>query len=617
MEKESSSLSKILQKLFSQKIIIKRMPGNRLKTIDLNKLQSAGNGLTGKFVGVRSTLGQKSMYSTGFGSNTDISSIEAMRTSMYVDYESMETDPILSAALDIYADESTVRNEHGELLVIKTDDPVKKKLLYNLYYDILNIEFNLWHWVRSLCKYGDMFLHLPAVPSIGIVDAIPIHPSLIRRVDYTGDDQNTTVYYFNEAGDLNYSSTGRMGEHLKYHEIAHFRVLTDTNYLPYGKSLLEGVRKVWKQLTMMEDAMLIHRIMRAPERRIFKVDVGNLPPESIDGYMEDIANSMKKVPYIDPVTGDYNLRFNLMNMLEDFYLPQRGGEGGTEIDTLAGLNNEGNLLDIEHLQKKEMAYLKIPRAYLGYDEGVEGKGTLAAEDIKFARFIERIQKIVVSELEKIGHIHLYMQGLRDENLVDFKLALTTPSLIYERQKVDLMNEKVNLIQNLKEQKLFSKKWMYENLFSLSPEEWKEQQDLIIEDLKREFREEQIKAEGNDPAVTGKSFGTPHDIVAMQMASKADGNQFAATQLYQADNRFNNPGRPKEFGSWESEQDPSTGRDPTGRLALQTPLNASKDINLILKSIGNSPVQLNESTNLEEKLDSIQMLNEESLQSDTV
>jgi FkbM family methyltransferase len=173
----------------------------------------------------------------------------------------------------------------------------------------------------------------------------------------------------------------------------------------------------------MEDAMLIHRIMRAPERRIFKIDVGNLPPESIDGYMEEITNNMKKIPYVDPVTGDYNLRFNLMNMLEDFYLPTRGADSATSIESLPGLTNDGSLDDIEYLQKKQMAYLKIPKAYLGYDEGVDGKGTLAAEDIKFARFIERIQKIIVSELQKIGHIHLYMQGYRDEDLVDFSLEL--------------------------------------------------------------------------------------------------------------------------------------------------------------------------------------------------
>ena len=608
-----SAIGKILQRLFSQKVIIKRMPGNRLKTIDYDKLQSIGNSLTGKFSGVRTSLQNQSYYGSGYSTDSDQSMIEAARNNMYLDYEVMESDAILSAALDIYADECTVRNEQNQMLQIKTDDDVKKKILHNLYYDILNVEFNMWHWIRSICKYGDLFLYLPSTPSIGIVDAIPIHPSLVRRNDFSGEYMDETEFYYEGNPNAAFVHIQKDAATVfKYHEMAHFRVLTDTNYLPYGKSLLEGARKTYKQLIMMEDAMLIHRIMRAPERRIFKIDVGNLPPESIDGYMEEISNSMKKVPYVDPTTGDYNLRFNLMNMLEDFYLPTRGAESSTSIETLQGLSSEGNLQDIEYLQKKLMAHLKIPRAYLGYDEGVEGKGTLAAEDIKFARFVERIQSIVVSELEKIGHIHLYMQGFEGEDLVDFSLKLTTPSLIYERQKVDLMNQKLGLIQNIKENKLFSKKWVYENLFNLSEDEWKEQQDLIIEDLKREFREEQIKSEGNDPLVTGKSFGTPHDIVSMQMSSKLAGEQqISASDLYRKDGRFDNPGRPEDGKTWEKDKD-DFGRDPTGRKTLQVPLNASKDINLIMKSLATNPKILNETAN---ELKNIKMLNEDSLLAD--
>lgn len=610
-----SAIGKILQRIFSQKVIIKRMPGNRLKTIDYDKLQSIGNSLTGKFSGVRTSLNNMSYYGSGYSTDSDMSMIEAARNNMYLDYEVMESDAILSAALDIYADECTVRSEQGQLLQIRTDDDVKKKILHNLYFDILNIEFNLWHWVRSICKYGDLFLYMPSAPSIGIVDAIPIHPSLVRRNDFAGEHHDETEFYYEGNPNAAFVHIQKdAATTFKYHEMAHFRVLTDTNYLPYGKSLLEGARKTHKQLIMMEDAMLIHRIMRAPERRIFKIDVGNLPPESIDAYMEEISNSMKKVPYVDPVTGDYNLRFNLMNMLEDFYLPTRGAESGTSIETLQGLSSEGNLQDIEYLQKKLMAYLKIPRAYLGYDEGVEGKGTLAAEDIKFARFIERIQSIVVAELEKIGHIHLYMQGFSGEDLVDFQLKMATPSLIYERQKVDLLNQKLGLIQNIKENKLFSKKWVYENLFNLSEDEWKDQQDLIIEDLKREFREEQIKSEGNDPVLTGKSFGTPHDIVSMQMASKlANKEEMEYADLYKKDGRADNTGRPPRTDSFERDND-DFGRDPTGRKQLQTPLNASKDISLIMKSLKTKAKILTENT---DQFKNIKMLDEDSLLEDSI
>ncbi len=610
-----SAIGKVIQRLFSQKIIIKKTPGDRLRVIDYDKLQSIGNNITPKYGGIKSSRFGDSQYGTGYSSQTE--QVDAARMAMYLDYESMESDPILASALDIYADEATVKDAHGNLLTIRCDDAEKKKILNNLYYDILNVDFNLWHWTRSLCKYGDLFLYLNTVPSVGIVDAVPIHPSLIKRDDYAGDNQNLTQYIYEGETMFNYQKARSVFD---YHEIAHFRVLTDTNFLPYGKSLLEGARKVWKQLTMMEDAMLIHRIMRAPERRIFKIDVGNLPPEAIDGYMEDVANTMKKVPYIDPQTGDYNLRFNLMNMLEDFYLPTRGADSGTGIESLPGLTNEGSLEDIEYLQKKQMAYLKIPKAYLGYDEGVDGKGTLAAEDIKFARFIERIQKIVVSELQKIGHIHLYMQGFRDEDLVDFSLELSTPSLLYERQKVDLLNEKLNLIQNIKENKLFSRKWVYENLFNMTHEEWEEQQELMIEDLKREFREEQIKSEGNDPAKTGRSFGTPHDIVSMQIASSmgikhAEESEAGdrITKLYKKDKREENTGRPLKHGSFERDKDPLYGRDPSGRKEFANGfLNAGKDLELIAKSFGKKVVALNEAKKSDSDIDNIKMLDENSL-----
>lgn len=611
-----AAITDVLNRLFNQKMIIKKMPSGRLRTIDYNKLQSIGNDVTGNFRGVRSSLYNKTYYGSGYSSPTDIAQIDAARNNMYIDYESMDSDAILSAALDIYADECTVRNEAGRLLTIKSDDETKKAILHNLYHEILNIEFNLWHWVRTLTKFGDLFLYLPTAPTVGVLDAIPIHPSLLKRNDYGGPNQDQTQFIYEGDTVVNF------GKNIfEFHEIAHFRVLTDTMYLPYGKSMLEGARKIWKQLTMMEDAMLIHRIMRAPERRVFKLDVGNLPDNAIDQHIDAVASQMKKIPYIDPQTGDYNLRFNLMNMLEDFFLPTRGGDSSTEITTLEGLGNEGNLEDIEYLRTKMMAFLKIPKAYLGYDEGVEGKGTLAAEDIKFARFIERIQRIVVSELEKIGHIHLYMQGYRDEELINFSLQLSTPSLIYERQKIDLWNEKTNLAGNLKEQGLFSDPWIYENIYGLTPDEWKNERDRVIEDKKRAFRLEQISSEGNDPKVTKKSFGTPHDIVSMQMAARigkfADAPSQDVKHLWVPDGREDNPGRPEKAGSWESESDPSVGRDPTGRLAMQTPLNANTDFNTLLKSMEGQIIKLHESTNGSDNKDNNLDTDEESLKEQDV
>jgi hypothetical protein len=247
--------------------------------------------------------------------------------------------------------------------------------------------------------------------------------------------------------------------------------------------------------------MLIHRIMRAPEKRIFKIDVGNIPPNEIDSYMEKLIAKTKKVPYVDEKTGDYNLRFNLQNMVEDFYLPVRGGDSGTSIESLSGMEFTGTD-DIEYLRKKMMAALKIPKAFLSYDEDLSGKATLAQEDVRFSRTIERIQRIIISELTKIGIVHLYAQGYRDASLVDFSLELTNPSTVFEKEKISIWGDKVNVAKDMIENKLFSKKWVYREVFNMSDDDASALKNDIVDDSKQTYRFKQIEEEGNDPA---KSF----------------------------------------------------------------------------------------------------------------
>jgi len=239
--------------------------------------------------------------------------------------------------------------------------------------------------------------------------------------------------------------------------------------------------------------------MRAPEKRIFKIDIGNIPPNEVDNHMERIIQQMKKTPYLDQATGDYNLRFNLQNMVEDFFLPVRGGDSGTAIDNLPGLEWTGTD-DIEYLRNKMMAALKIPKAFLGYDESLSGKATLAAEDIRFARTIQRVQRIIVSELNKIAVVHLYSQGYRDESLVDFSLELTNPSTIFEKEKIDVWKSKVEVSKDMQEQKLFSKKWIYEKVFGMSDQDMIVLQKQLVDDAKGMYRFKQIEEEGNDPAL---------------------------------------------------------------------------------------------------------------------
>lgn len=604
-----ASFRETLSRLFSRNVIIKRVAGNRLKAYDVSKSQSDGS-RSMKYDRHRWHSSRNTLSVTGWGNGYSNAEIEATRLSLYDDYESMDTDGIISSALDIYADEATTRDADGTLLKITSQNPKVKKILYNLFYDVLNIQTNLWSWVRSACKYGDFVLYLVLREGIGIVNVIPIHPSVVQREE-NFDPENPDKYRFKYTGEtLNFVN----GDYLEEYEVAHIRILTDTNYLPYGRSIIEPGRKEYKKLTLFEDAMLLQRIMRAPERRIFKVDIGNIAPEEVDGFMEDFISAMKKVPYIDQSTGDYNLKFNLQNMLEDFYLPVRGSDSGTEIDTLAGLQNEGQIDDVEYVKSKLLAALKIPKAWLGFDENVEGKATLAAEDIRFARTTERIQNFMIAELYKMAVTHLYIQGFGSEDLLNFEIELSNPSTIYKRQNIDLLNEKMNLASNMMESKLFSNKYIYERIFDLSEDEWKAEQDQVIEDLKTGFRKAQIEEEGNDPAVTGKSFGTPHDLAALQMASKLRNDEIKNMHNELTDGRDENEGRPEKQGSFGRDKDRAFGRDPDGRKANDSVLTtnlAAHNLSVLNKFKSVEVTMLNE--NKKKKV--IKMLDESSLLDD--
>lgn len=411
----------------------------------------------------------------------------------------MDMDPIIASALDIYADECLTYNEVGKMLTVHSNNNNVKQILDNLFNDILNIQFNLWSWTRNMCKYGDFYLKLYITPEYGIYMVEPISAYNVERVENSDPYNKRYVKFQIRPTDTT------QAEVCENYEMAHFRLLSDSNFLPYGKGMIEGGRRVWKQLSLMEDAMLIHRIMRAPEKRIFYTDIGNIPPAEVDNYMEKMMSKMKKVPYMDEASGEYNLRFNLQNMVEDYYIPVRGGDSGTKIDTLGGMEWTGTE-DIEYLKNKMMAALKIPKAFLGYEEGISGKATLASEDVRFARTIQRLQRIICSELTKIAIVHLYAQGYRDETLVDFELELTNPSTIFEREKVEIWQEKVNVATDMVENKFFSYDWIYKNIFNMSEDDIKEIKEQVVEDAKQRYRFTSIEEDGDDPAKPFKKIG---------------------------------------------------------------------------------------------------------------
>ena len=592
-----TSLFTRLQRLFSTDVIIRNQGGNELKVMDVDSIQRSGDIATNSLIDRYNRLYSPSSTSL-LGAQLNVN-WQYLRTMIYSDYDNMDYDAIVASALDIISDESTLKNDMGEVLHIKSSDEDIQQILYNLFYDVLNIEFNLWSWIRQMCKYGDFFLKLEIAEKFGVYNVIPYTAFHIERQEnYDEEHPNAVRFKYSPegiyAGGSGYYGSPNLGTYdnepgiyFDNYEMAHFRLLTDVNYLPYGRSYLEPARRIFKQYVLMEDAMLIHRISRSPDRRIFYINVGSIPPNEVENFMQKTISTMKRTPLMDNKTGDYNLKYNQQNLLEDFYIPIRGNDQSTKIETTPGLQYDG-IADVTYLRDKLFAALKVPKAFMGYEKDLTGKATLAAEDIRFARTINRIQRIVLSELYKIALVHLYSQGYTGEQLTNFELDLTTPSIIYDQEKIALLTQKVDLAQKIMETKLLPTDWVYENVFHLSEDQYDEYRDLIVEDQKRAFRNTQISGEGNDPKMTGKSYGTPHDLASLYGKGRMYSDPENVPTGYGEDIKL---GRPVEEPTNRNKQSSPFGKDRLGVKGLHDKDNENENGALKNNFKGDSPLAL--------------------------
>jgi hypothetical protein len=591
-----TSLFTRLQRLFSTDVVVRNIGGNELKVMDVDSIQQSGDIATNSLMDRYNRLYSPAASSL-LGAQININ-WQYLRTMVYSDYDNMDYDAIVASALDIIADESTLKNDLGEVLRIKSNNEDIQQILYNLFYDVLNIEFNLWSWIRQMCKYGDFFLKMEIAEKFGVYNVIPYTAYHIERQEnYDKEHPNAVRFRYSPegiyAGGSGYYNTPTLGNfqdnqpgiYFDNYEMAHFRLLTDVNYLPYGRSYLEPARRIFKQYVLMEDAMLIHRISRSPDRRIFYINVGSIPPNEVENFMQKTISTMKRTPLMDSQTGEYNLKYNQQNLLEDFYIPIRGNDTSTKIETTPGLQYDG-IQDVTYLRDKLFAALKVPKAFMGYEKDLTGKATLAAEDIRFARTIDRIQRITLSELYKIALVHLYSQGYTGEELTNFELDLTGPSIIYEQEKIALLTQKVDLAKNIIETKLLPTDWIYDHIFNFSQDEYDEYRDLLAEDQKRNFRFAQIMEEGNDPKVTGKSYGTPHDLASLYGKGRMYSEPENLPVGYGDDLEL---GRPKERSTDRNTQDDFLGKDRLGAKGMKDDDNESDSIKPQYK--GNSPLAL--------------------------
>ena len=386
------------------------------------------------------------------------------------DYEEMDHYPEITRALDIYADDSMTYAEDGKILQIVSDDDKIIHELEELLYQRLDLDFHLWTWIRNMCKYGDMFNLLDIVDKEGVLGAIAMPVGEIEREEGYNNDPNSLRFKWTVQGNTVFEN----------YQVSHLRILGDDRFLPYGRSILDSARKVWKQLLMAEDAMLIYRISRAPERRVFYVDVGNIPPRDVDSYMQSARDKLKRIAVTSEATGNVDYRYNPESILEDFFIPVRG-DRGSRIETLPGGENAAAIEDIEYLQNKLFISLGVPKSYLTAEEDLSGKSTLAQEDIKFARTIQRIQKIVISELAKISLVHLYLRGYDESSIYNFDLRLTNPSTVTEMMHLELMGNRFNTAVSMADSPLLSQEYIQKEILKLS--------DANIIDIKLQLEQE--------------------------------------------------------------------------------------------------------------------------------
>ena len=460
-----SDLFRALTRIFSGPLINRRsQTGRRLRRYQLDKFASRFTSASGQAF---KTSRSKNAYNLQLAIMN-----QHNRAERYVDFEQMEYTPEIASALDIYADEMTTHSSLQPMLNIKCPNEEIKAVLDSLYHNILNIDHNLFGWCRSMCKYGDFFLYLDIDEKFGIKTGIGMPSSEVERLE--GEDEtnpNYIQYQWNTAGMT-----------LENWQVGHFRILGNDKYAPYGTSVLEPARRIFRQLVLLEDAMMAYRIVRSPDRRVIKVDVGQIPPNEVEQYMQKVITSMKRNTIVDDNTGRVDLRYNPLSVEEDFYIPVRG-DSKTDITSLAGGAHASDIDDVKYLRDKLFSALKIPASYLSNGEGAdEDKTTLAQKDIRFARTIQRLQRSVVAELEKIGVIHLYTLGFKGDDLLSFSLALNNPSKISELQELEHWDKKFSVAGQATEG-FFSRRWVAEHLFNMSHEEFLRNQREIFYDRK--------------------------------------------------------------------------------------------------------------------------------------
>ena len=369
---------------------------------------------------------------------------------MYRDVDLMDGTCEIGTALDIISEEACPISSDGFMINVYSRSKRTKSILEDLFVNRLHIYTELPMIARHVIKYGNTFMLLNIDKSNGVMGwmMMPVY-EVDREENGYGLGYMSSIPQ--QTGEIKPDEThfvwkGHNGDNPYFNwQVAHFRLLNDSFFLPYGVSMLHKARRAWRMWSMMEDAMLIWRLDKAIERRVYKVYVGAIDDADVPAYINEIANNFKRTQIIDPLTGQVDLRKNFLDVSSDYFIPVRREDAPNPIETLQAANSQVQMEDIEYMQNKIFAAMRVPKTFLNFQEA-QGKGqNLSFLDIRFARMIVRIQQFLLMELNKIAMIHLYLMGLSDE-IGNFSLTLNSPSTVIESQELDDLQKRLTAMQ---------------------------------------------------------------------------------------------------------------------------------------------------------------------------
>lgn len=445
----------------------------------------------------------------GVSRNPILPQLELNRKRRYREYEEMDVYPEIGAAFDIYADDTTQKGPRNERWSIKSKNASVVDEIENLF-KTLKMDKFIWDIVRNTIKYGDCFTELIVdvdKPQEGIKKMKILNPNFILRLENEYGYLKSFKQEIPNNETFNYGSDSSMESPVKYidldkNQIVHFRLHTsDPLFYPYGKSIAALCHNIFRSLKMMEDAMMIYRLSRAPERRIFYVDTGSLPTGKAEMFIERLKQKFKKEKYYNTQQGTVDSRYNPLSMDEDFFVPSKNGKG-TKIETLPGATNLGEIEDVRYYRDKLLAALKVPKDYIvEKDSSPERKANLSQLDVKFARTIHRIQTNVESGLESTAKRHLQLKGFPPSLIRDIRIHLPEPSDMSTKRKLDLDEQKARVIQSVIQLGLFSRKEIYREYYDMTEEEVERMEQEIEKDL-----EKQAQKDEGDPTIKQPGYG---------------------------------------------------------------------------------------------------------------